>query len=521
MRKKINYYKEFCERLDREIKEKAKDLSPIKNPYEYTNNENFKFGMLGDKGKVYHKRKRFLYPTEHPDNTYYMIPGVWEQPVGFSTDWNACWGTHSEYHAINHYRYAKKASGILRRKWNEIIKKQDYLYSLSKAIDSNFELPKLKSGFEVRPHQKVGIEFGLLTNGKFIIADQQRTGKSFTALLYCLSQTWDKCLIVCPAKVVPVWESMIQKICDLPITVLNSNDSLQPGFNIISYDSLHTIDDLTCDITIADEAHFIIESTARRSQAINRIESPKKLALSGTPIMNSINDMLGLLKWLDKDIHEEMDLFLYYLNYGDEQNEKFKLNDFEKTAIFCKELKRLCLLLRETNQVSNVKEPYLNFIEINAKIKNPKDLQEIGRAKVNYAVEYCNSFNEKILVAFYYKETGRMLKARLGNKAVLIDGDSTKKEVENAKKAFAGDTRILIGSTVLAEGLDFSFCNNLLMMEESSFSMRTDQIRERLNRVNKEEEVTIDILIVKGTQDDRLYELLNNKFELQEGLRIA
>lgn len=493
------------------LNDKYKNTNPLDNPITFQYTDKFTEGILGDKGKIYLKRGRMNDGIIIKDDVSYAVPLVWSKPeFGFKSDNVTCWTTKSELHAINHYRYSRNAQPILAKKWDEIIAWEDYIYTLSKATDSDIEIPELKDGFQLRPHQKVGVEFGKAVGGNFIIADQQRTGKSYTALVYTLSEEWDRCLIIAPAKVVPIWSNMIKSICNIPIKVLSSNDELTNGFNIVSYDTLHTIDNLDCDIAIADECHFFLQVNARRSMAINRIRASKKIALSGTPLMNKAEDMLSILNWINPKLAAELEIFYVPIK---------NLEPYEKARIISYELKKRCLLLRETHQVGTAIEPYLNFIEIDAKVDNPKNLQEVGRAKVNYAVQYCNATEEKILVVFYYKETGRLLQARLGNKAVLIDGDTPKSEVEGAIKAFTNDKQILLGSTVLAEGLDFSFCDNILIVEESSYSLRTDQIRERCNNIYKNREVNIDILRIKESRDDRVYDILEDKFALSNGLR--
>lgn len=492
--------------------EKHKNDNPIINPIGFQFSEYYNGPLLGDKGKVYYKRGRMNDGIFYTDESYYAVPAVWERPEGFIHDGYSCWMTYSEIHAINQYRYSKLAQNHLKKRWIDLIKSHDYMYNLSKSITSDIEVTNnISNDFIPRPHQLVGVEFGQLTSGNFIIADQQRTGKSYTALLYALSEKFNRCLIVCPAKVVPVWEKMIRNICNIEIKVLKGGDELVNGFNIVSYDLIHRINNKICDICIADECHFFIQGEARRSVAMNNIIAGKKIALSGTPLMNSHNDMLSILKWVNPKLEKEMRI---YINSIEGDNYKLSL-------ALGTELKRRCLLLRETHQVGKSIEPYINFINVELPIENPKDIQEVGKVKVDYAVEYLNSFQNKVLVAFYHKEVGRMLKARLGDKAILIDGDSSKKEIENAKLEFENDKQILLGSTVIAEGLDFSFCDHILMVEESSYSMRTDQIRERCNNIYKNKQVTIDVLCLSGTQDDRLYDLLNNKFDLQNGLRDA
>lgn len=425
--------------------------------------------------------------------------------------------SYSEYHAINYYRETLNAEEKLKNKWNYEINKQDYLYKLSKATETFIKLPKaVNESFIPRPHQLVAIEFGKLTNGKFIIADQQRTGKSYSSLLYVLSENWEKCLIVCPAKLTLVWENMIKTICNFSYKILKPKDELVSGFNIISYDILHTIDDLKCNIAITDEGHYFVKGNNRRSNAVFRIESDKKIILSGTPILNNINELFTLVAWLGEEYSKQLfDFKLYFENNTD-------ITNYEKSKLIAKELKKRYLLLRESYQVGVAKDPYINIIEVDVNVKDKKNFNDIGKELANYAVQYVNSFTNKIVIMVYHKDVGRILNVRLGNKSLLVNGDNSNKDVKEAIEKFKNDDNIqfLIGSTVLAEGIDLSFCDHILMIEES-YSIRTDQMRERVSSINKEQEIIIDILVAKDTQDVRKYDILDSKFNLQYGLRDA
>ncbi len=90
---------------------------------------------------------------------------------------------------------------------------------------------------------------------------------------------------------------------------------------------------------------------------------------------------------------------------------------------------------------------------------------------------------------------------------------------ESLEKFERGEARILLGSSVLAEGIDLSHASHILIVEESHYSLRADQLRERCNSIYKDEEVIIDILRIKGGQDDRVYELIENKYDINQGLR--
>lgn len=447
------------------------------------------------------------------ENNEYKISLDNNEVLGFYYNGDGALATDCIFHALNLYRKTGEIQSIIKHKFDRLIENEDYLFNLSKALDSDCDLPNVKESFIPRPHQKVAIEFGKLTNGRFLIADQMRTGKSFSALLYLLTTDAKKILIVCPSKLTGVWVDMVNNICDYETKILKSNNVLENKINIISYDILHTIEDLSnIDLTIVDETHFFLKSTARRSNAIKRIESDKRIALSGTMILNSPFEILSILDWVRPDLVNEFELFLDRI--------RKRVDVYTLSHLLGIELRKRCLLLRETYQVGTANEPTINFINLDVKIDNPTNLQEVGKAKVDYAVEYLRSFREKILVIFYYKETGQMLKARLGDDAVLIDGMTSKKEVKNNLDKFKNnEVQYLLGSNVLGEGIDISHCNQILIVEESSHSMRIDQIRARCSNIYKEKDVQIDILIAKGTQDDRLYDILNNKFDIQDGFK--
>lgn len=497
-----------------QLHQQYEHTTPTQNPLTYRFNRDYKHASQGKGGKLYVRRGRMLHKwLGRERNPHFAVPMNYECPLGFSgTGSEGCWMTKSEILAIRHYRKHGLAQNKLKMKFDRIIEKQEELFNLSKAVDCDVELPSgIKEGFIPRPHQKVGILFGKLTNGCFLQASQMRTGKSYTTLLYILSEEWNKCLIVAPAKVVAIWARMIETICDRKYKILRTGDTLESGFNLVSYDILHTIEDLSCDIAVGDEAHFFVTDDARRSNAIKRIKADKRCALSGTMVLNSVTDILGILEWVNPTLEKEMRHFVSALT---------NMTSFEQASVLASELRRYCMLLIDSYQIGNAPEPSITFIPIDVKIDNPKSLSEVGKAKVDYSIEYLKSFKEQILVVFHYRETGKMLKARLGNNALLINGETPKAEVEQSLKAFErGEVQYLVASSVIGEGVDLSYISSILVIEEASHSMRILQTRARASNPFKERQVNIDVIIAPNTQDDRLYSILNEKINLQNGFK--
>lgn len=365
------------------LHEQYKYTNPITNPICYQYHENFKKPVLGKNGKLYHKRGRMNDSVfENYNDVCYAVPGVWERPFGFKYNGYSCWTTKSEILAMRHYREFGNAQNKLKKRFDSIIEKQDKLYALSKAIDSNIELPKLKDGFVPRPHQKVGIEYLAWVDKNILIADGMRTGKTATALMITASRKFDTCLIVCPAMLQTVWRDAINDTIYNPtINILESDDEIKFGYNIVSYDKIHTID-ANVDICIGDEIHFILEPNARRSAGMNEIKAKLKIALSGTPILNEPSEILSVLRWLDEEMFKEIKLFLEHLNE----------DNYKVAKELAKELRMRCMLKRDASQLSPESAVFTNFIEIECRLPDDASLQQIGQSKIPYAVNYVNTY---------------------------------------------------------------------------------------------------------------------------------
>jgi len=185
----------------------------------------------------------------------------------------------------------------------------------------------------LRPHQREGVKFlyecvmGLRDfNGKgCILADDMGLGKTLTtiALLWTLlrqnpihkkSPVVKKALIVCPVSLIRNWKREFRKWLGLDRlgvlefedqnTSLNNFDGRVYQVMIIGYERLRTVaDDLASgppiDIVICDEGHRLKTMKNKSSQAIESLNTQRRIILSGTPIQNDLSEFYAMVNFVN------------------------------------------------------------------------------------------------------------------------------------------------------------------------------------------------------------------------------
>ncbi len=179
------------------------------------------------------------------------------------------------------------------------------------------------------PHQEQTVEWMLYreempyenVRGGLVLS-QMGTGKSVCALA-CVVLAGGLTLVAVPAQLVYVWESEIKRhFKDLSYFIYHGPDRKKkfekyrlkngdPMIIIMSLQSVPTdiidpagpLQNMQFHRIIFDECHYIKNQHTEIFQAVSRIQSTVKWFLSGTPIMNKIQEMYPYLKLLNyKDI---------------------------------------------------------------------------------------------------------------------------------------------------------------------------------------------------------------------------
>jgi superfamily II DNA or RNA helicase len=182
----------------------------------------------------------------------------------------------------------------------------------------------LNSSISLRPYQKHGFNW-LAFLQKFqlngILADDMGLGKTLQTLAV-IQRTWENSsqgrpsLIIAPTSVVGNWEAEIKKFLHNVIVIRYIGENRKKRIQflidqqkelfrsdshiivITSFDSarmdLAELDRIDWSYVVVDEAHFIKNPDAKRTLSIKKIRSMHRLALTGTPIQNNLEELWSL-----------------------------------------------------------------------------------------------------------------------------------------------------------------------------------------------------------------------------------
>ncbi|OAP64236.1 hypothetical protein AYL99_00208 [Fonsecaea erecta] len=188
-------------------------------------------------------------------------------------------------------------------------------------------------GKKLRPHQQEGVQFlyecvmGLrdFDGHGCILADDMGLGKTLTtiALLWTLLRqnpvfreppVIKKALIVCPVSLIRNWKREFRKWLgsdrlgvlefEDQQTRLSSFDGKVFQVMIIGYERLRTVaDDLAkgqpIDIVICDEGHRLKTMKNKAAQAIESLNTRRRIILSGTPIQNDLGEFFAMVNFVN------------------------------------------------------------------------------------------------------------------------------------------------------------------------------------------------------------------------------
>jgi superfamily II DNA or RNA helicase len=174
------------------------------------------------------------------------------------------------------------------------------------------------AGLELMPHQGELVAAAAAGHRTFLLADEPGLGKTAEALLAAEAVNAYPLLVVVPNVVKTNWAREAARWTPhRPATVVQGDGKAADGFAdiiVINYEVLDRhigwLRDFGFRGMVVDEAHFIKNKTSQRSQHVlaladhirSRTARPLLMALTGTPLINDIEDFRAIwqfLGWID------------------------------------------------------------------------------------------------------------------------------------------------------------------------------------------------------------------------------
>lgn len=197
-------------------------------------------------------------------------------------------------------------------------------------------MPYLYDTVEYYPHQIEGVR-KLARMQNFLLADDMGLGKSLQALTVAaidVMRGWaSKIIIVAPVSLKGNWSDEIEKFTTFKYVVLGQEieagrgghadkikklsptdrkrqledfrDLEGPKILIVNYEQvdphLAELNKMGFDICIYDEAHYMKNYKSKRTKACLKLNGGRHFLLTGTPMLNHVNELWPLLHKIDPD----------------------------------------------------------------------------------------------------------------------------------------------------------------------------------------------------------------------------
>jgi SWI/SNF-related matrix-associated actin-dependent regulator 1 of chromatin subfamily A len=301
---------------------------------------------------------------------------------------------------------------------------------------------------------------------------------------------------------------------------------------------------------IIDESHKVKDSKTQQSKFTKGIAAGKEwiLALTGTPVINKPKDLIaqlgiieqlknfgGYKKFVDRycnGIKEASNLreLNYYLNqycfYRRSKQEVAKeLPAKSRQIVLCDITNRkeyndaeadLIRYLRDYKNADDEKIRTALRGEVMVRIGILKNIS--ARGKLKSVIEYVDDVienGEKIGIFVHLKEVGLALKKHYSNSASITGDDSLPDrqvsihKFRNDPKCMTAILSIMAAGTGV-DGLQYAACT-AAFVEQPWTAAACDQAEDRFNRIGQTRPVNIIYFLGKGTIDEHIYQIIQEK----------
>lgn len=400
---------------------------------------------------------------------------------------------------------------------------------------TSFDTTGLKC--ELRTYQTWGVRY-ILHQGNALLGDEMGLGKTVQAIAVMTAlknKGAKKFLVVCPASVIENWVREVRKHSDLTcIKIHGGEKQLQArawlaglDVGVTNYESTGSIEldpSGKLDLVVVDEAHYIKNPSAKRSiNTLNLCKRAKRvLFMSGTPLENKVDEMIGLVSHLNKKAAVEADKNatrfrsaefrdalapVYYRRKREDVLSE--LPDLIENSEWCQmgpeELQMYYLTLRTRNS--------MRIRRLSWNVPNPNDSTKLERLRE--IVADAKDENRKVLVFSFFLDTIDVVRRAFGDACYGPISGSTplnkrQQIIDSFDAAPAGSVlvaQIQSGGT----GLNIQSASVVVLCEPQYKPSIENQAISRAYRMGQSRNVLVYRLLCKDTVDERIMSILDSK----------
>ncbi|XTZ19311.1 MAG: DEAD/DEAH box helicase [cyanobacterium endosymbiont of Rhopalodia fuxianensis] len=477
-----------------------------------------------------------------------------------------------------------KPSGVLQELINNFTNHQ-----LIEIINNP---PEFKG--ELRPYQKRGVSWLAFLEQWGLgacLADDMGLGKTPQLLAFLLHLKAQKMLnkpvlLVCPTSVLNNWEREVQKFSPTLSTLIHHGENRMKGKSFakivknkhlvftsypLVYRDTETLEKVEWKGLVLDEAQNIKNPQAKQSQAVRRLKTEFRVALTGTPVENRLSELWSILDFLNPGFLGNQQFFQRRFaepieKYGDRESiqilrslvrpfilrrlksDQDIIQDFPKKQemnVFCglsPEQGRLYQKLvdnslHELEDKTGIQRQGIIFsllIKLKQICNHPaqflkeKQLRISERSgklmRLEAMLEELIEEDNRVLIFTQFSEWGKLLQPYLQKKfsqdVLFLYGATRREKRQEMIDRFQNDPNgpaiFILSLKAGGTGLNLTRANHVFHIDRWWNPAVENQATDRAFRIGQKRNVQIHKFICTGTLEEKINDLLESKKQLAE-----
>lgn len=405
---------------------------------------------------------------------------------------------------------------------------------------NDFPLNTTHLKVDLRHYQAFGAKYGLHFK-RTLLGDEMGLGKTIQALAMInhLDQNGQHySLVVCPLSILANWKREIYQHSNLKAHIFHGHKRdeefakwrEEKGILLTTYEHTLRMDKESLqglDILIVDEAHFIKNPGAKRSQSVYELSAIAEyvLYMSGTPLENRLEEMKQLIAILDEDIADQLTQELHVLEPAEFKATVAPVYLRRNRKDVLAELPELEIIPQWSYFGEEERLYYYQAVQ-EGHLMNMRRAAWLGGSpskspKLQKLLEICNEAGEngqKVLVFSFFRDVISVIHDHLQDKTFeAITGDVSpvrrQEIIDEFTDAQAGS--ILISQiTAGGVGLNIQAANIVILCEPQWKPSTEEQAISCAYRMGQARNVVVYRLLTEDSIDVSMLEVLGDKAEL-------
>lgn len=440
----------------------------------------------------------------------------------------------------------------------DTIKLEDRLYYLLQPpLESLLDSRSLAMPFRPFPYQLSGISF-LYARHAAVLADEMGLGKTMQAIttvrLLLHSGEVRSVLLICPKPLLSNWQREFKLWApEIPVSIIEGNQAKRSwqwnlsevpvriaNYELLLRDQEEVLGESTnFDLVILDEAQRIKNRLSNSSKVVKAISRTRSWALTGTPIENCADDLVGIFDFLSDgylspgmtplalrqatqdyilrrtkdEVLTDMPPKMYRdasINLSAEQAESYQLAE-DKGVIQLKEMGESITIQHVFELVLRLKQ-ICNF--------DPATFRSSKLDRLEADLEEVAASGKKAIIFSQWVKSLERLSSHLQRFGPLqYHGKIPHRQRESVIDRFKNDPDshvILMSYGAGSVGLNLQFCEYVFLFDRWWNPAIEDQAINRAHRIGAAGPVTVTRFVSVGTIEERIDQVLSDKRELFE-----